>query len=621
MLHRDGLDRGRGRLRAEGRDLERGHVVRLDVLQILRVLHHALQEGDARLEDLHLVPLDDRGEATRMREDGRAFGDDRRHPAQQRSCDQIALPGDPARIGDDEHDIAGRGIERHRHGRGDTGAIAAMHMHDALGLSGRTRGINDEIGIFGIDRQRLRHRPDRADEIGIGQREQSRLIGDIEPERARGVQYLPERGCSQVMAPVVALRVPHQVGLRGMAHHHHRLDARRRIDQGRRDRHAQVRRLGGIERRALRQIVERTADAAHHVRAFDRDLAAEQFGHRIGNRAAHLVIGLVRGIVQRAGEQIHRGAHADEIVERRVGIARLERHHLGVAIAAIGGDDDARARIGDAIGQGLVAEPAEHRRVDDPCALGAFGPVDLRRDGRHVERDAVARLQAQTGQRQRAFRRLQHQLLARHGIAVDRSAAPVVAGHVPAVALEDQRGFRAVPGEHVSVDLVEAAIGERALEPTPVGRVVGIEPALPRVIVGRQVETQRRARGRVPAGPCTGIAVEIAPGLEVGQIPADRRSRLVAMKAARIGDARVAHGGPAGRIGQRVGARRNGRRCHHLGGGQRTGLDRQVGWGNDMSSQLSCRPGLSRFPNRRCRMRRTKQMSPALRITQCFVKR
>ena len=116
-----------------------------------------------------------------------------------------------------------------------------------------------------------------------------------------------------------------------------------------------------------------------------------------------------------------------------------------------------------------------------------------------------------------------------------------------------------VPGEHVPVDLVKAAIGEGALEPAPVGRVVGIEPAFPGGVVGGQVETARFAGRCIPSGPSTGVAVEKAPGLLIRQIPADRRSRLIAMKAARIGDARVAHGGPAGRIGQRIGARRNGR--------------------------------------------------------------
>jgi len=48
----------------------------------------------------------------------------------------------------------------------------------------------------------------------------------------------------------------------------------------------------------------------------------------------------------------------------------------------------------DAIGECLIAEAAEHRRVNNAEPLAGFGPEQLFRDVRHVDRDTIARIEA-----------------------------------------------------------------------------------------------------------------------------------------------------------------------------------------------------------------------------------
>ncbi len=164
--------------------------------------------------------------------------------------------------------------------------------------------------------------------------------------------------------------------------------------------------------------------------------------------------------------------------------------------------------------------------------------------------------------------------------------------------------------KHMPVDLVEAAVGEGPRKPAPVGRVIGVETARPGHVTGPQVERTRRAGRAIPAGPGLRIGIEIAPCRQLGQVPADRRARLLPMKGTWIGYAGVAHRIPAGLIGQRVAAGWNGGGCHRNQRRQRTGLIRREVGNEGISSQLSSRSGPARFPNRVSRFRRTKQMSP-----------
>ena len=406
MLHPERLYRRRGRLGAEGRDAQAAHVVTLEIGEVRRVRHHRFEEGHPRLEDGHPVPFDHRGEAPGVGEYRRSFRHYAGHPRHQRGADQIGLPRDPARIGDDEQRVAGPRIERHRHRLGQPGGIA-MRVNDALGLAGRARGVDEEHRILGIDRQRLRRSPDRAHEILVGQRQQLGLRRDRKARVARLRQQRFERRVGQLVAPAVALLAPDDVGLRGVAHDDHRLDARRQRDEARGDRDAHARGVRAADPPLAAERDQRTPHAAHHVGPLDRDFARQCFfdgrEDRLGFGGCQFEIGL--------REDRERGRHRHIIVECGVGIGVLERGHLRVAIAAVRSDDHPRTGIADAVRQSLVAEPAEHRRVDDAQSFGRLGPVNLWHDARHVERDAVARLQPQRLQRQRAFRGFQQQLL------------------------------------------------------------------------------------------------------------------------------------------------------------------------------------------------------------------
>ena len=275
MLHPERLYRRRGRLGAEGRDAQAAHVVTLEIGEVRRVRHHRFEEGHPRLEDRHAVPLNHRGEAPGVGEYRRSFRHYAGHPRHQRGADQIGLPRDPARIGDDEQRVAGPRIERHRHRLGQPGGIA-MRVNDALGLAGRARGVDEEHRILGIDRQRLRRSPDRAHEILVGQRQQLGLRRDRKARVARLRQQRFQRGIGQLMAPAVTFLAPDDVGLRGVAHDDHRLDARRQRDEARGDRDAHACSIGAADPTLAAKRNQRAPDPAHHVRAFHRHFARQR---------------------------------------------------------------------------------------------------------------------------------------------------------------------------------------------------------------------------------------------------------------------------------------------------------------------------------------------------------
>ena len=438
ILHAEGLHRRRAGLGTEGGDAQAAEVVGLDVLQILRIGHHRLQEGDAGLEDGDAVILDHGGKAAGVREHRRAFGQHGGDAAQQRGGDHVALAGDPARIGDDEDGIAGAGIEGHFHGLHDAAGIAAMNMDDALGLAGGARGVDEEQRIFGINRQRLRCLPDGGDKRLIVERVQRGFVG-----QAGGGQDINQRGVGEIMAPHIAI-TPDDIGHMGMIGNDHRIDARRGADQRFGDGDADTRRLRGIDQAFLAQFGQRPAQTAHDIATLDGDFTLQRrrddVGHGGAGAGGQAKIGAAQAVLQHPQRDVDRHI----IVQRRIGVSRLERHDLGIAIAAVCGDDDTGAGIVDAVRQCLVRKAAEHRRVDDANALGRFRPVKLGRNIGHVERDAVAGLETELLEGDGALGGFQQQLAARNGDAIDRRAAAVVGGEIPAVALEYEGGFGAM---------------------------------------------------------------------------------------------------------------------------------------------------------------------------------
>jgi predicted enzyme related to lactoylglutathione lyase len=96
-------------------------------------------------------------------------------------------------------------------------------------------------------------------------------------------------------------------------------------------------------------------------------------------------------------------------------------------------------------------------------------------------------------------------LLAGDDEFIDRAAAAVIAGHVPAVALEDQRGFIAMAGQDMAVDFIEGGVGQSALKPAPVRRVVGVERMIPRLkAAGRSSVTGAPV---LASQPCPGVSL------------------------------------------------------------------------------------------------------------------
>ncbi len=366
-----------------------------------------------------------------------------------------------------------------------------------------------------------------------------------------GGAQLGGRGVGQVVAPHVALGPPDKVGQRGVAADDDGIDPWRRRDERLGDGNADLGRRRGVERARLAEVGERSADAAHNVAALDRDLARERRGDRRIDRR------------HRVGRQVEAGeALGDDtlgsgdrrvVVERGVGVGGLEWEDLRVPVAAVGGDDDTRAGVVDAVAERLVAEPAEHRRVDDAEPLGGLRPIDLRRDRRHVERDAVAGFEPQPLQRHRALGGFEQQLLARYGIGVDRRAAAAVGRHVPAVALEDQRRLGAMAGEHVAVDLGEAGVGPAAGEPLEERRVAGVERGRPRYEIGAQVGDDRRGGDRVPARPAAlGEAQPSPVRPDIAHEPRQLACR-VGVERAGIGEDGGAHRLPVGARADRIG--------------------------------------------------------------------
>ena len=302
---------------------------------------------------------------------------------------------------------------------------------------------------------------------------QCRFIG-----QAGRSEDVGQRGVGEIMAPHIAI-TPDDIGHMGMIGNDHRIDARRGGDQCFGDGDADAGGLRGINQAFLTQFGQRPAQAAHHVTALDGNFALERrrydAGHGGAGRVGQAKIGPAQAVLKHPQRDIDRHI----IVQRRIGIGGLERHDLGVAIAAVCGDDDTGAGIVDAVRQCLIRKAAEHRRVDDADALGRFGPVQLGRHVGHVERDAVAGLEAELLQCDGTLGGFQQQLTARDGDAIDRRAAAIVGGEIPAVTLEDEGGFRAVAGEHVAIELVEGGVGAATFKPAEVGRVIGVEGARP----------------------------------------------------------------------------------------------------------------------------------------------
>ena len=89
---------------------------------------------------------------------GRAVG--------QRAVDDVGVPGDPADVGRAPEDVGvGVHVVHDRVRVGDLGQVAAGGVEDALGLTGRPGGVEDEQRVLGVDALRL---------VGVGRGRRAR---------------------------------------------------------------------------------------------------------------------------------------------------------------------------------------------------------------------------------------------------------------------------------------------------------------------------------------------------------------------------------------------------------------------------------------------------------------
>ena len=122
----------------------------------------------------------------------------------------------------------------------------------------------------------------------------------------------------------------------------------------------------------LRQFLKRATDATHHIAALHRDLAGQRLVDRTQQRRDAWRAQLHRS--QRVSHNRPCCRERDVVVQRGIGVGRLERNNLRVAIAAVAGDHHARPSVVNPVTQRLVAEATKHWCIDDASALGTLRP-------------------------------------------------------------------------------------------------------------------------------------------------------------------------------------------------------------------------------------------------------
>ncbi len=116
-------------------------------------LHERPDRSRRGVEDRHLVLLDDRPEAVLVGEVGRAFVHHARRAVRERPVDDVGVAGDPADVGGAPVDVGvGVQVEDVLVGVGDLGEVAARGVHDALGLPGGARRVEDVEQVFAVHR-------------------------------------------------------------------------------------------------------------------------------------------------------------------------------------------------------------------------------------------------------------------------------------------------------------------------------------------------------------------------------------------------------------------------------------------------------------------------------------
>ncbi len=188
------------------------------------------------------------------------------------------------------------------------------------------------------------------------------------------------------------------------------------------------------------------------------------------------------------------------IVARDVGLLLLVLHGAAT-IVAVHGDQHLASGIDDAVGTGLAAEAAENLGMDDANArAGEHGDRKLRHH-RHMQRDAIARLQvAEIAQKCRELVHPQIEFLV--GDVLDRLA----------LEFGDEMDRRLVlVFFEMAVDAVIGGVDLAADEPAPKRCVAGIEGFFPVFAPGQKIRVFLEALGKI-------VQAETLVDVRVGQV-------------------------------------------------------------------------------------------------------
>ncbi len=121
--------------------------------ELLAPFHEGSDGGRSRVQDGHLVVLDDLPESIGLGIVGGTLVDHRRRPVGEGSIDDVAVAGYPADIGGTPVDVGiGLDVEYQVVSGGHLGQIAALGVDDALGPARGPGCVEDVERIFGVER-------------------------------------------------------------------------------------------------------------------------------------------------------------------------------------------------------------------------------------------------------------------------------------------------------------------------------------------------------------------------------------------------------------------------------------------------------------------------------------
>ncbi len=202
---------------------QRAQVVLLD--ELVALAHQRAQRGRRGVELRDLVLVADVPEAARVGEGRHTLEHHRGRAVGERAVDDVAVPGDPADVRGAPEDVALVVVEHHLVGHRRVEQVAARAVHDALRLSRRAGGVEDEErvlrvhllgGAVGVDLLLLLVEP-VVQPVAPG----DLLAGALHDEALHGIHVVEER----LVDVVLEVRDPAAAGRPVGGDHHLRVAA------------------------------------------------------------------------------------------------------------------------------------------------------------------------------------------------------------------------------------------------------------------------------------------------------------------------------------------------------------------------------------------------------------